>query len=63
MKRIINCESCNKPMGEIRDATLRAGMVVLCSTCLAPKPNRQDTIFTDKDTVIDRVRKILAGLA
>ncbi len=33
MVRIIRCESCEKHMGEIRDASLRLGMVVLCSQC------------------------------
>ena len=29
----IKCEHCNKPMGEIRDASLRKGMVVYCHYC------------------------------
>lgn len=27
------CEGCAKYMGEVRDATLRKGMVVLCDKC------------------------------
>lgn len=31
--RIINCESCNSYLGEIRDAKLKVGMVSLCVSC------------------------------
>lgn len=33
MSREINCEECSKPMGEIRDATLRKGIVHICALC------------------------------
>lgn len=33
VKRIINCESCNLYLGEIRDAKLKIGMISLCISC------------------------------
>lgn len=29
----INCEKCKKDLGEIRDGSLRKGMVYLCKEC------------------------------
>jgi predicted SprT family Zn-dependent metalloprotease len=29
----INCQKCKKHLGEIRDATLRKGIVYLCREC------------------------------
>ena len=31
--RLISCELCGKPLGEIRDATLRVGIVHICQVC------------------------------
>lgn len=31
--RVLTCAHCRKPMGEIRDATLRVGLAVLCAPC------------------------------
>ena len=31
--RKISCKGCNKPMGEIRDAKLRKGIIYLCNSC------------------------------
>ena len=33
MSREIKCEDCSKPMGEIRDATLRKGIIHICTHC------------------------------
>jgi len=33
LSRIIECETCHKHLGEVRDATLRNGIVHLCSSC------------------------------
>ena len=37
MSREIKCEDCSKPMGEIRDATLRTGIVHICTHCNAAR--------------------------
>lgn len=46
MSRHVYCKDCGKPMGVIRDASLRKGMVVLCSACAhkqkAPPSNPHD---------------------
>ena len=39
MTRKIKCAGCNDYMGEIRDATLKKGMVVLCSDCEKSREN------------------------
>lgn len=33
MARTIQCEKCAKPLGELRDATLRKGVVFMCAEC------------------------------
>lgn len=33
MSREIKCEDCSKSMGEIRDATLRKGIIHICTPC------------------------------
>lgn len=30
----VTCAICEKPMGDIRDATLRRGFIVMCRGCL-----------------------------
>ena len=38
----IYCVICNKYLGEIRDATLRKGIVYLCRTCSKNVSKEQD---------------------
>lgn len=33
MTRKIECDKCHKHLGEIRDATLRKGIVFICAEC------------------------------
>ncbi len=39
MSREIQCEDCSKPMGEIRDATLRKGIIHICTPCNTARKN------------------------
>ena len=39
MSREVKCEDCSKPMGEIRDATLRKGIIHICTPCNTARKN------------------------
>ena len=42
MTRHLYCQDCRKYMGEIRDASLRKGLVVLCQACAIKPPTPSD---------------------
>lgn len=46
MKKI-HCEKCHKYLGEIRDATLRKGIVYTCSECAKPKYDFASELFAN----------------
>lgn len=39
--KFINCKKCKKYLGEIRDATLRKGVVYMCEQCSRTEPQGQ----------------------
>lgn len=58
MNKKISCQNCLKPMGEIRDASLRKGMAVLCKDCWA----NLNLAAKKKDTASEIYNSLFGGL-
>jgi hypothetical protein len=49
--KFINCKKCRKYLGEIRDATLRKGIVYMCEQCSRPEPQWKEPQRQEDDVL------------